>query len=1290
MLYIYKNKTDKSAFQKNLSFIFIFFILTTGFSLRSFAQNYTLTSNGDTHAVTPTSSALDAGGQITLRSALEASTQIAGTHIITIPASITVINLTLGQITVGNAAFGNNITINGPGMNLLTVNQTTDNRVFSTGTGAVTFLLQNITLNFTGPGVTPYSGGGGAIIAGGAGASTTLINVTISNFNQQIGNGGAISASSSLNSHSLTITNCIFLNNKCGGAGGAVSYNSQGGTATITGCTFSGNQTGPVGANTGGDGGALSTTGGGNGGTYLVEKNTFINNQVLNNTGHGGAVINTNGILTLRYNRFIGNTSANVAYPPLANIVAQTGGTLNFANTNADNNWWGVNTGPGPNDATALAAGGTMTVTKWLQLKTTASPNPICNTVAGLGNTTTVTTSFLSNSASEAISVSNLSTLIGLPVTWGPTTLGSLSAQQGSIQASGNATATFTSNGTGGNATVNTEVDNIPNNDATARATITVNTIPTVSNPSNQTGCAGGTVSFTSTITGTPAPTIVWRIGTTALVNGLQASGSTVSGQGTNTLTFTNVQPGDAVANYNVQATNTCGVATSNNASLTVYIPSVAPTSISGASPYCNPGSNTLTAVGGTLGTGANYQWGTGAVVGTSPLVGETNSTLTVSPTSTTTYWVRIENTTAPCAATTGGVTQVVTVNQPSVAPTDATGTKTVCVGGSTTLTVSGGTKGTGAVTEWFSGSCGGTLEFTGDAFTTPALNATTTYYVRYSGTCNTTTCAEVTVTVINREINVQGNGITIADGDVTPSATDHTDFGNVTISSNLVRTYTIQNTGTDDLTVSGITVSGGDAGLFTLGTLTPASPIPGGGSATFTVTFAPTSTGLKTTTVNITNNDCDEALYNFAIQGTGACVTDPVVTNSNDAGPGSLRQAVLEACPGSTITFSGVTGTIVLTTGEIVINKNLTINGPGVNLLSVSGNNSSRVFNINTLNVSVNINNLTITKGFAASFGSGGGINNNRGTITLTNMIFLENSAYGGGGLYNDGKAILTNVVFSKNNNYGSPGGGGGAVITGTSANETSVYTNVVFSENSTGGIGGAVVVNGRPTNFINCTFYGNTSVREGGAIYIVNFFTANQVQIMNCIFRGNNGSAGADIFNINFGGITANTNTTSLFGVDPLFVNAADPDGPDNMWITGDDGLRLQSGSPAINTGTAAGAPPTDILGVARVGNTDIGAYEFGCAAPTFTNCPGNQNAFNTQGSCSAVVNYTAAATGTPDPVLTYEFTGATTASGNGTGSGSIFNVGVTIVTITATNTCGNPTCTFTVTVTDNEAPA
>ena len=88
-----------------------------------------------------------------------------------------------------------------------------------------------------------------------------------------------------------------------------------------------------------------------------------------------------------------------------------------------------------------------------------------------------------------------------------------------------------------------------------------------------------------------------------------------------------------------------------------------------------------------------------------------------------------------------------VIVNVSSVAPTGATGTLSIACGGNTTLTVAGGSAGTGAIAEWFTGSCGGASAGTGNSINVlPA--STTTYYVRYNGTCNTTTCGSVTVTV--------------------------------------------------------------------------------------------------------------------------------------------------------------------------------------------------------------------------------------------------------------------------------------------------------------------------------------------------------------------------------------------------------------------------------------------------------------------------------------------------------------------------------------------------------------
>ena len=91
---------------------------------------------------------------------------------------------------------------------------------------------------------------------------------------------------------------------------------------------------------------------------------------------------------------------------------------------------------------------------------------------------------------------------------------------------------------------------------------------------------------------------------------------------------------------------------------------------------------------------------------------------------------------------------------------------------------------------------------------------------------------------------------------------------------------------------------------------------------------------------------------------------------------------------------------------------------------------------------------------------------------------------------------------------------------------------------------------------------------------------------------------------------------------------------------------------------------------------------------ALPVVT-CPGNISVTSTIGACTAPVTYIATIAGTPAPVVTYTFSGATTGSGAGTGSGALFNVGVTTVTITATNSCTAKSCSFTVTVIDAQLP-
>ncbi|OYU85435.1 MAG: hypothetical protein CFE24_01750 [Flavobacterium sp. BFFFF2] len=171
--------------------------------------------------------------------------------------------------------------------------------------------------------------------------------------------------------------------------------------------------------------------------------------------------------------------------------------------------------------------------------------------------------------------------------------------------------------------------------------------------------------------------------------------------------------------------------------------PSSAPQSISGLATICRGSSVTLTATGGYEKTGAVYQWGRGTVIGSSIIAGQTSASTTVSPTGTTTYWVRRVDA-APCVGFSDAITGVVTVKALSTAPTSISGNTYVCLGGSITLTASGGTAQVGSVFEWGTGTDIGSNII--DGATTNAIIVSpataTTYWVRRrdTGVCTSAT----------------------------------------------------------------------------------------------------------------------------------------------------------------------------------------------------------------------------------------------------------------------------------------------------------------------------------------------------------------------------------------------------------------------------------------------------------------------------------------------------------------------------------------------------------------------
>jgi predicted outer membrane repeat protein len=237
--------------------------------------------------------------------------------------------------------------------------------------------------------------------------------------------------------------------------------------------------------------------------------------------------------------------------------------------------------------------------------------------------------------------------------------------------------------------------------------------------------------------------------------------------------------------------------------------------------------------------------------------------------------------------------------------------------------------------------------------------------------------------------------------------------------------------------------------------------------------------------------------------------------------------------------------------------------------------------------NGSPTLTNLTFS-GNSATVG-GGGLYNFTGSPTLTNVTFSGNSAsYDGGGLYSEyGSATLTNVTFS-----GNSATEGGGLASGGSPR----LTNVTFSGNSASYGGGLYSSSGSPT-LTNVTFSADSASYYGGGLYN----PGGRATLTNCILWGDRGGEmynGPGSTAVSYSDVQGGYSGTGNINADPLFVNAAAGD------------LHLKAGSPCIDAGTNSGAPAFDLDGTPRpidgkgtgTAITDLGAFEYK-PAPTFT---------------------------------------------------------------------------------------
>ena len=248
-------------------------------------------------------------------------------------------------------------------------------------------------------------------------------------------------------------------------------------------------------------------------------------------------------------------------------------------------------------------------------------------------------------------------------------------------------------------------------------------------------------------------------------------------------------------------------------------------------------------------------------------------------------------------------------------------------------------------------------------------------------------------------------------------------------------------------------------------------------------------------------------------------------VDNLDDAGVGSLRQAIDDAnanLGADTVEFqAGLAGTIALSTGEMTITDELTIDGPGAEDLTVDAQQNSRIFRITPASGPVTLEGLHLTGG--AATGNGGAIlSETLGLLSIESSVISDSSAVaadfreGGGGIFAAGDVAITGSTISGNSvTSGSSGAGGGIRADGDVTVTDSTISGNSIAANKTGYSGGIFSHYGDVT-ITGSTISGNSASGDfarGAGIFA---FLAD-VTITGSTISGN--SAEADTFGVGGG---------------------------------------------------------------------------------------------------------------------------------------------------------------------------
>jgi hypothetical protein len=338
------------------------------------------------------------------------------------------------------------------------------------------------------------------------------------------------------------------------------------------------------------------------------------------------------------------------------------------------------------------------------------------------------------------------------------------------------------------------------------------------------------------------------------------------------------------------------------------------------------------------------------------------------------------------------------------------------------------------------------------------------------------------------------------------------------------------------------------------------------------------------------------------AVPSSPAHAATLMVTNINDSGAGSLRQAILDAAPGDTIQFDpSLTGQTIALTSQINLDKDLTIDGSGLDpAVEISGSLALRIFNV-TSNHTVTLNSVLLKNGRSSSGTHGGAIYND-GNLTVTNSTFVNSLTTGNGGaIYSQAILNVTNSTFLNNSAY--VGGAvyvNGGIFVNPDISQSIVNSTFVSNQaDAANGAGGGIYINGSGHNFpgenipilANNTFSGNGAY-SGGALY-----SFGSLSFVNNILA--NSTSGGDCVTLSLGGMVSGSHNLIEDGSpcssdpfvrgDPMLGPLSDNGGPTQT-------MALLPGSPAIDAGTSA-CVITDQRGAPRPQGAacEIGAYEY-----------------------------------------------------------------------------------------------